>query len=101
MTRKQARIAGAWAAGEVVQFRSTIDPNAHWFDFIHNELSFDGHIEWRTLEWRIKPKAREWWICPKCHYQHLHNEGEVILSHSAFGSGLCSEVLIHVREVLE
>lgn len=91
MTREQAKIAGAWAAGEVVQYREQFGAPGKWRDFVQTDLQ-----SLNTVEWRIKPKAREWWLCPMCDYKGPTD----VADHPTF-TGDCEGTLVHVREVLE
>jgi hypothetical protein len=97
-------VAQAYAEGRVVQWRAA---KAHlcedWRDYKSQPgLPFLGDCFGTiTLEWRIKPTPREWWLCLVC--------GAIAVANKATAESYCShdshsgivERMVKVREVVE
>jgi hypothetical protein len=85
----------AYAEGKTVQWASIAVKD--WQDYTDADASH--HALEPTIflnpifRWRVKPEAREWWVCPKCWNSHRNYE----LGNYACA---CGNAVIHVREVL-
>ncbi len=94
MTRERTKellpVLEAWARGEVVEWRHT--GFKEWRDSTHDAPKSGLNFDDPYLEWRVKPKAREWWVCENCHHMQ---------STARERCPICTRlILTHVREVL-
>jgi hypothetical protein len=98
MTREEAKVMAsvlnAWADRKPIQFRNQ---GGDWFDLCGDSLPAT------SLELRIKPEPREWWIvrdvgCGTVPY--CFNSHERARATATAGALPDARELIHVREVL-